>query len=123
MNKLLPMFNLQSSIFNFQFSKFNDTWLDFARRYKQMAHDIQGSNFPVRRLEAYAAWRDRDPARAADTWKALWGVADNDLLLSDKTRRMVPPEVPAPLDEMDGVSTNNAALWSLDAIYMQEVLP
>ena len=88
-----------------------------------MAHDIQGSNFPVRRLEAYAAWRDRDPARAADTWKALWGVADNDLLLSDKTRRMVPPEVPAPLDEMDGVSTNNAALWSLDAIYMQEVLP
>ena len=123
MNELLPMFNLQSSIFNFQFSKFNDTWLDFARRYKQMAHDIQGSNFPVRRLEAYAAWRDRDPARAADTWKALWGVADNDLLLSDKTRRMVPPEVPAPLDEMDGVSTNNAALWSLDAIYMQEVLP
>ena len=123
MNELLPMFNLQSSIFNFQFSKFNDTWLDFARRYKQMAHDIQGSNFPVRRLEAYAAWRDRDPARAADTWKALWGVADNDLLLSDKTRRLVPPEVPAPLDEMDGVSTNNAALWSLDAIYMQEVLP
>ena len=114
MNELMPMTRVKA---------FEETWLDFARRYKQMAHDIQGSNFPVRRLEAYAAWRDRDPARAADTWKALWGVADNDLLLSDKTRRMVPPEVPAPLDEMDGVSTNNAALWSLDAIYMQEVLP
>jgi hypothetical protein len=114
MNELMPMTRVKA---------FEETWLDFARRYKQMAHDIQGSNFPVRRLEAYAAWRDRDPARAADTWKALWGVADNDLLLSDKTRRLVPPEVPAPLDEMDGVSTNNAALWSLDAIYMQEVLP
>jgi len=74
-------------------------------------------------LEAYAAWLDRDAARAADTWKALWGVADNDLILSDKSHRLMPPEVPAPLDEIDGVSTNNAALWSLDAIYMLEVLP
>ena len=114
MNELLPMTRVKA---------FEETWIDFARRYKQMAHDIQGSSFPVRRLEAYAAWVDRDPARAASTWKALWGVADNDLLLSDKTRRLVPPEVPAPLDEMDGISTNNAALWSLDAIYMQEVLP
>ena len=114
MNELLPMTRVKA---------FEATWIDFARRYKQMAHDIQGSSFPVRRLEAYAAWIDRDPARAASTWKALWGVADNDLLLSDKTRRLVPPEVPAPLDEMDGISTNNAALWSLDAIYMQEVLP
>ena len=114
MNELLPMTRVKA---------FEATWIDFARRYKQMAHDIQGSSFPVRRLEAYAAWMDRDPARAASTWKALWGVADNDLLLSDKTRRLVPPEVPAPLDEMDGISTNNAALWSLDAIYMQEVLP
>ena len=114
MNELMPMTRVRA---------FEETWLDFARRYKQMAHDIQGSSFPVRRLEAYAAWLDRDPVRAADTWKALWGVADNDLLLSDKTRRLLPPEVPAPLDEMDGISTNNAALWSLDAIYMQEVLP
>ena len=114
MNELMPMTRVKA---------FEETWLDFARRYKQMAHDIQGSSFPVRRLEAYAAWIDRDPARAANTWKALWGVADNDLLLSDKTRRLVPPEVPAPLDEMDGISTNNAALWSLDAIYMEEVLP
>ena len=114
MNELLPMTHVKA---------FEATWIDFARRYKQMAHDIQGSSFPVRRLEAYAAWVDRDPARAASTWKALWGVADNDLLLSDKNRHLVPPEVPAPMDEMDGISTNNAALWSLDAIYMQEVLP
>ena len=72
--------------------------LDFARRYKQMSHDIRHSDFPVRRLEAYAAWQDRDPQRTAATWDALWKHGD-------------------------GTSnTNDAALWSLDAIYMQEVL-
>jgi hypothetical protein len=103
--------------------KFNECWADFARRYKQMAFEVQGSTFPVRRLEAYAAWLDRDATRAKNTWQALWGQADNDLFLSDKARQLLPPEVPAPLDELDGISTNNAALWSLDAIYMLEVLP
>ena len=114
MNELLPMTQVKA---------FEATWADFARRYKQMAFDIQGSSFPVRRLEAYAAWLDRDAVRAQNTWKALWGHADNGLFLSDKSHRLMPPEVPAPLDEIDGISTNNAALWSLDAIYMLEVLP
>ena len=56
------------------------------------------NHFPVRRLEAYAAWRDRDPARTSTVWDSLWK-------LSDRTS-----------------NTNNAALWSLDAIYIQEVL-
>jgi len=110
-------------MFNVQCPMFNNCWADFARRYKQMAFEVQGSTFPVRRLEAYAAWLDRDATRAKNTWQALWGQADNDLFLSDKARQLLPPEVPAPLDELDGVSTNNAALWSLDAIYMLEVLP
>ena len=92
MNELLPLFT-------FHFSLFNNTWLDFARRYKQMAIDIRNSHFPVRRLEAYAAWQDRDPQRTATTWEALWHHGDSTS------------------------NTNDAALWSLDAIYMQEVLP
>ena len=88
-NELMPMV---------RDDKFAATWLDFARRYKQMSHDIRHSEFPVRRLEAYAAWQDRDPQRTAATWDALWKHGD-------------------------GTSnTNDAALWSLDAIYMQEVL-
>ena len=102
---------------------FHDTWLDFARRYKQMAVETRNSHFPVRRLEAYAAWNDRDPSRMKSTWEALWGVADNDLLLSGKSQTVLPPEVPAPMTELPGVSTNNAALWSLDAIYILEVFP
>ena len=114
MNELMPMFRCP---------KFNDTWLDFARRYKQMAATIRKSNFPVRRLEAYAALSDRDAVRMKSVWDALWGQADNDLLLGDKSNLVLPPEVPAPINELSGVSTNNAALWSLDAIYILEVLP
>ena len=89
MNELLPLTHEE---------KFAHTWKDFARRYKQMSHDIRHSNFPVRRLEAYAAWQDRDPQRTATVWDALWKHGDSTS------------------------NTNNAALWSLDAIYMQEVL-
>ena len=90
MNELLPLTGVQ---------EFGHTWKDFARRYKQMAHDIRHSDFPVRRLEAYAAWQDRDPERTASVWDALWKHGDSTS------------------------NTNDAALWSLDAIYMQEVLP
>lgn len=89
MNELLPMADDKA---------FNKVWLDFARRYKQMARDIRHSGFPVRRLEAYAAWKDRDPQRTSNVWDALWKHGDSTS------------------------NTNDAALWSLDAIYMQEVL-
>ena len=113
MNELLPLTGN---------GPFADTWLDHARRYRQMAFDVTHNQFPVRRLEAYAAWHDRDAARMNSTWQALWHKADHGLRQSDTTTRLLPPEVPAPLDELPGVSTNNAALWSLDAIYMLEVI-
>ena len=114
MNELMPLV---------QDKAFERTWLDFARRYKNMAAEIRRNHFPVRRLEAYAAWQDRDPKRIESTWQALWGVGDHGLQLADAPHAILPPEVPAPLDELRGLSTNNAALWSLDAIYMLEVLP
>ena len=123
MNELFMMFGNHNSPFSILHSQFHKTWLDFARRYKQMAVETRNNHFPVRRLEAYAAWYDRDPSRMKSTWEALWGVADNDLLLSGKSHTVLPPEVPAPIAELPGVSTNNAALWSLDAIYILEVFP
>lgn len=114
MNELLPLVQNQA---------FESTWLDFARRYKQMAAEIRHNHFPVRRLEAYAAWQDRDPKRMKSTWEALWGEGDHGLQLADAPYEILPPEVPASQDELQGLSTNNAALWSLDAIYMSEVLP
>ena len=89
MNELMPMMNCPA---------FNKTWLDHARRYREMALKISKNKFPVRRLDAYAAWNDRDPQRMNLVWKALSAPAK-------------------------GLSTNEAALWSLDAIYTLEVIP
>lgn len=114
MNELLPLV---------QNKAFERTWLDFARRYKQMAAEIRRNHFPVRRLEAYAAWQERDPKRMKSTWEALWCEGDHGLQLADAPYEILPPEVPVSQDELQGLSTNNAALWSLDAIYMSEVLP
>ena len=45
------------------------------------------------------------------------------MIYSLKVKTLLPPVVPAPLDESDGLNTNDVSLWSLDAIYMQEVIP
>ncbi len=89
MNELLPMTACKA---------FERVWLDHARRYREMAKTVSRNHFPVRRLDAYAAWVDRDAQRKALVWNSL-------------------------LAPRKGLSTNEAALWSLDAIYMLEVLP
>ena len=89
MNELMPMTGCKT---------FEQAWLDHARRYREMALKVSRNHFPVRRLDAYAAWQDRDAQRQARVWSAL-------------------------LAPRKGISTNDAALWSLDAIYMLEVLP
>ena len=89
MNELMPMTGCKT---------FEQAWLDHARRYREMALKVSRNHFPVRRLDAYAAWQDRDAQRQARVWSAL-------------------------LAPRKGISTNDAALWSLDAIYLLEVLP
>ena len=89
MNELMPMTGCKT---------FEQAWLDHARRYREMALKVSRNHFPVRRLDAYAAWQDRDAQRQALVWSAL-------------------------LAPRKGISTNDAALWSLDAIYLLEVLP
>lgn len=94
MNELLPLCNplVKGS------PSFADVWLDYARRNRDMSWTLNKGKFPVRRLDAYAAWIDRDPDRRRLVWQSLL-----------RPRR--------------GISTNDAALWSLDAIYMLEVIP
>ena len=58
---------------------------------------------------------------AAEAWDELWHVWHNDKPFT--VRRVEVPEVPAPVDENPVVCTNDAATWSLAAIYMQEVIP
>ena len=103
-------------------SQFKKCWLDHALRYKEMSLKLRGSRFPVRRLMAYAAWQTHSSKLAAEAWNDLWNRIEHQAAPQFSIQRIYPPEVPTPIDEWNGLSTNDAALWSLDAIYMQEVL-
>lgn len=92
-----------------------------AREYKEKARTITHNPFPVTRLTAYAAAKTGNRELAAEAWDELWHVWHNDKPFT--VRRVEVPEVPAPVDENPVVCTNDAATWSLAAIYMQEVIP
>ena len=102
---------------------FRDVWLDHALRYKQMARDISHNHFAVRRLMAYGAWQTNNTVLAAEAWNDLWHRVEHTEAPPVTINHVDPPLVPAPVDEWLGLSTNDAALWSLDAIYMKEVIP
>ena len=75
--------------------EFNEAWLDHARRYYKL------NSFRVGRLNGYAAYKDHNVDFANMTWESMMKGIDR-------------PYVP---------NTNGAATWSLDAIYLLEVLP
>lgn len=79
------------------------TWLDHAARYKTMAKKITKSKFLIPRLSAYAGWRLGDEMLKATAW--------DDLLNH------------LPLDKRNKIlSTNDCATWTLDAIFLKEVI-
>lgn len=96
-----------------------DAWLEHAALYKKVTRN----KFRLSRLQGYAAWQLRDADMARDTWHDLLTMLESVKAPRTVRRTLLPPEVPAPQDELLPVSTNDAALWSLDAIFLQEVLP
>ena len=107
---------------SFHLQSFRNLWLDYALRYKQMAWDVSHNRFPVRRLMAYAAWQSRSPQLAAEAWHDLWHRIEHAEAPQFSIRQVLPPAVPTAVDEWQGLTTNDAALWSLDAIYMLETI-
>lgn len=103
--------------------EWNAAWLDLATRYKEKAWELNRSRFRISRLMAYAAYQSRNPKMAKEAWADLFTRLEHTPAPPFTVTKIVPPEVPAPLDECISISTNDAALWSLDAIYMQEVIP
>lgn len=95
------------------FPKWNKAWLEYALMVKNDRYRT--------RLKAYAAFHIQDIAMKKKLWNDLFARGGMKLPLKIKT--LFPPIVPAPLDESDGINTNDVSLWSLDAIYMQEVIP
>ncbi len=100
-----------------------DTWLDYAANYKRKAIEINHNRFRISRLLAYAAYHLRDPQMAREAWFDLFNQLETAPAPDFYIHTVEPPLVPAPLEECNGISTNDASIWSLDAIYMQEVIP
>ena len=83
--------------------RFFAKWLDHNRNYKTWAHRVSHNNFLIPRLTAYAAWRLGDNRLGQEAW--------DDLL----------NHVPRPnLRQL--FWTNDAATWTVDAIFLKEVL-
>jgi hypothetical protein len=82
---------------------FYATWLDHCRLYKQRALEVSKNKFLIPRLSAYAAWRLGDEKLRTQAW--------DDLL----RHRPQPGRQPT-------FWTNDAATWTLDAIFLKEVL-
>ncbi len=103
--------------------EWQDAWLDYAKNYKPKALEINKNRFRISRLQAYAAYHLRDMRLVREAWYDLFHQLETAPAPEFYIHTVEPPFVPAPLEECNGISTNDAAIWSLDAIYMQEVIP
>lgn len=113
-NELMEMVDVPS---------FNKAWLDHAAHYKRQAWKLSSNKFPVRRLMAYAANKTGDKQLASEAWSDLWTRVEHEARGDFHVHDILPPQVPETITEWDGISSNDAALWSLDAIYMMEAIP
>ena len=104
-------------------SAWADAWLDHATNYKRKALELTHNRFRVSRLQAYSAWKRGDKKLAAEAWHDLLTRAEHTEAPRMRVTQIKVPEVPANMDEASPISTNDAAMWSLDAIYMQETIP
>ena len=100
-----------------------DAWLDLATNYKRKSREIMRNKFRVSRLAAYSAWKRQDKDAMAEAWHDLLTTNEHTLAPRFYIYEVDVPEVPATMHEASSISTNDAALWSLDAIYLQEVIP
>jgi hypothetical protein len=107
--------------------EFTREWLRYCRFYNATAAEQTAEfgasfgNLNLRqahaRLTAYAAARTGDTALAARAWQEFFtGHAGYGPTVSWRTTRVEPPQVPAPVDETDFVSTNASAQYGLTAI-------
>ncbi len=81
---------------------FYKAWTYHALNYQQMAKKIRNNKFLVPRLTAYGAWRTGDMKSGLKAW-------------SDILNRL-------PLSGANTIWTNDCATWTLDAIFIKEVI-
>ena len=112
---------------------FRDAWIRYCRLYlADPAAQAAETGAPLAgihleqahsRLTAYAARALGDDALARLAWQAFDGIGEWLLHRRElRVDRILPPAVPAPVDEMPTVSTNDAAQYGLAAIQLLAIL-
>lgn len=99
--------------------KFEACYLDHNARY----HQVTSNRFRISRLKGYAASKLGDKALADEAWEDMWQYGRPQQHYRFDPHPVLPPEVPQPVSESAETTTNDCALWSLEAIYLQEVIP
>jgi hypothetical protein len=98
-----------------------DAWKYYTANFHRISRDVTHRKFPIPRLAAHgAAWSNSEELK-----NEAWGY----MLKGTKEMKPTPlttikrPFVPDDRLEIPSMTTNGAATWSLDAIYMLEVIP
>ncbi|MBO4905560.1 MAG: hypothetical protein J5486_00800 [Bacteroidaceae bacterium] len=99
--------------------KFAACYLDHNARYDK----VTNNRFRISRLKGYAAYHLHDQQLASEAWHEMWEYSTKQQHYRFTPKTILPPEVPQPVTESVETTTNDCALWSLDAIYLQEVIP
>jgi hypothetical protein len=88
-----------------------------------------GRSADFARLTAYAAYVNKDPVLAARAWRQFLtagGSGGNPALKMGAdpfgSHRLTGPDVPTPMDEISGISTNATSQWCLNAIELLELV-
>ncbi len=78
---------------------------------------------PYAKMAAFAAWVKLDPALAMRAWRDFLGSGSGvNIRPPFAPSRLDGADVPVAVDEVPGVSTNNTAQWSLNAIELLEMV-
>lgn len=98
-----------------------DCWNDYTANFHRVSREVTNKKFPIPRLAAHgAAWSGSEELKN-EAWEyMLRGTKEMRPYTVNTIRR---PEVASDRMEIPEMSTNGAATWSLDAIYMLEVIP
>jgi len=113
--------------------KYREAWLDYCQYYNAPPAEFEartgapGAERGLRqghsRFTAYAAVKRDDPALARRAWMEFAGQGDRpDRLANATPRRIEGAAVLKPVDEIVGVSTNDAAQWGLAATQLSALV-
>ncbi|MEO8114292.1 MAG: Tat pathway signal sequence domain protein [Phenylobacterium sp.] len=113
--------------------KYREAWLDYCQSYNAPPAEFEaktgapGAERGLRqghsRFTAYAAVKRNSPALARRAWIEFSGQGDRpDRLANAAPRRIDGAAVLNPVDEIVGISTNDAAQWGLAAIQLSALV-